>query len=176
MANRKITPSEQISAANQLNADAVRPQGSFLRQHFRGQWGTPQGVEHVAGNSGSDQAAPRFSNRSTRYLRSLDFGFIRTRFMSMRGNSQVQRRANFFLFAIPIVISLGAGAMHLGSQSFLIYLKYQAIVDAYYYQEVLKKPVASPVEESESESKPADSQVETQVKEQIDVDTAVVKE
>lgn len=53
--------------------------------------------------------------------------------MSMQGNSQVQRRANFLLYAIPISISLGVGAMHLGSQSFLIYLKYQAIVDAYYF-------------------------------------------
>ena len=39
----------------------------------------------------------------------------------------------------PVVISVGVGMMHMASQSFLIYLKYQALVDQYYYQEIIGK-------------------------------------
>ena len=84
-------------------------------------------------------ANPRFSNKSTRYLRSLDFSFIRTRFSSMKGSSSVQRKATILLYGIPILASIGVGGMHFVSQSFLIYLKYQAMVDSYYYQVVSKE-------------------------------------
>ena len=89
---------------------------------------------------GTETSSPRFSNKSTRYLRSLDFSFIRSKFSVMRGNSTLQRRTNLLLFMLPVTVSIGVGATHLLSQSFMIYLKYQALVDAYYYQEVMKQP------------------------------------
>lgn len=134
--------SDRISAANRLNAEAVKPQGTFLRQHARSQWGTPQGIEHVAGNTGSEQTGPRFSNRLTRYLRAVDFGFIRSRFTSLQKSQTANRRAKFLFYAVPMTVSLGIGLMHLTSQSFLIYLKYQAMVDAYYYNVVLNEKPA----------------------------------
>ena len=84
----------------------------------------------------------RFSNRSTRYLRSLDFGWIRTRFMG--GGA---RKSNFLLFMLPVVASFGVGATHMISQSFMVYLKYQAMVDAYYYQEIAKQEQLAAIQE-----------------------------
>ena len=60
------------------------------------------------------------------------------------------------------MLSLGVSAMHLGSQSFLIYLKYQAMVDAYYYQEVLKKSPVIAVEGVVDEAKVEASEAPTE--------------
>ena len=40
---------------------------------------------------------------------------------------------------LPLVVSLGVGGMHYVTKSFQVYLKYQAMVDAYYYQELSAK-------------------------------------
>ena len=85
-------------------------------------------------------ANARFSNKSTRYLRSLDFGWVRSRFMG--GGS---KKSNVLLFMLPVVASIGVGATHMISQSFMIYLKYQALVDAYYYQEMVKLEEQEPI-------------------------------
>ena len=86
----------------------------------------------------NESTQPRFSNKSTRYLRFLDFGFIRTKYKAAQGNAVLRKRANILLFLLPITVSIGVGGMHLLSQSFLIYLKYQAMVDSYYYNVVMK--------------------------------------
>ena len=43
--------------------------------------------------------------------------------------------------------SLTVGGVHFVSQSFLVYLKYQAMVDSYYYQVVSKEGVEKIEEE-----------------------------
>ena len=92
----------------------------------------------ASGEAESVSNAKRFDNRTTRWLRRLDFGFIRTRFFAMQGNKKLHKRANVILYLLPLVVSIGFGSMHVATQSFKIYLKYQAMVDAYYYQEIMK--------------------------------------
>ena len=53
----------------------------------------------------------------------------------------MRKRANILLFLLPVTVSIGVGGMHLLSQSFLIYLKYQAMVDSYYYNVVMKQQI-----------------------------------
>ena len=134
-----MTPGAILAAGDRLEMEAVKPQGSFFRQSFRSQWGSKQGRDHIAASTDETTANPRFSNRQTRWLRSLDFGFIRNRYTAIQGNAPLQKRANLFFFMFPVVISVGVGMMHMASQSFLIYLKYQALVDQYYYQEIVGK-------------------------------------
>ena len=43
------------------------------------------------------------------------------------------------MFVLPIAAATSFGAMHLISQSFMVYLKYQALVDSYYYNVVMKE-------------------------------------
>ena len=90
----------------------------------------------MAAASGEAEAMPsqkRFDNKTTRWLRTIDFGFIRTRFFAMQGNTKLHKRANVILYMLPLVVSIGFGSMHFMTQAFKIYLKYQAMVDAYYY-------------------------------------------
>ena len=54
----------------------------------------------------------------------------------------MRKRANILLFLLPVTVSIGVGGMHLLSQSFLIYLKYQAMVDSYYYNVVMKQQIS----------------------------------
>ena len=53
----------------------------------------------------------------------------------------MRKRANILLFLLPVTVSIGVGGMHLLSQSFLIYLKYQAMVDSYYFNVVMKQQI-----------------------------------
>ncbi len=161
------SPGAHIEQSQQMTRDALRPQGSAFRQQFRSQWGTKKGLDQMA--QGAETSSPRFSNKSTRYLRSLDFSFIRSKFNVMRGNSSLQRRTNLLLFMLPVTVSIGVGATHMLSQSFMIYLKYQALIDAYYYQEVMKQPelvqqiaVVAVAEEKESEVQEKNQTTETQ--------------
>jgi len=95
-----------MSTAKRLEEEALRPQGSFYRQmFFRKQWGTPKGREHIAQAAADTSTAnPRFSNMGTRYLRSLNFSFVR---QGMKASGS--RRANFFLFLLPITLGAGIG-------------------------------------------------------------------
>ena len=70
----------------------------------------------------------------------------------MQGNSGLARKAQFAMYAVPVALSLFVGGMHLGSQSFMIYLKYQAMVDNYYYEHVLQQPAAAQAAEAEMEA------------------------
>jgi len=110
--------------ASRMQAEALKPQGSAFRQMFRSQWGTPQGREHVQMSTGADAtaAAPRFSNRGSRFFRSLDFSFVKTGFGAMQAGKA--RRSNMLMFLIPLTFGVGIGAMHFVSQSFMVYLKY----------------------------------------------------
>ena len=81
---------------------------------------------------------PRFVKKSGDYLRSFNFGVIKTGFASVHGGtSPWARRAKFALISLPILTSMVVGATHLVQNSFMVYLKYQGMVDAYYYQVVL---------------------------------------
>jgi Mn-containing catalase len=70
-------------------------------------------------------------------MKSLRFGFIRERFLRMRSSPQVARRAKILMYVLPGLFGLMAATSHYITQQFVVYLKYQALVDAYYHQKVL---------------------------------------
>ena len=74
--------------------------------------------------------AHRFSSRPNRYLSSLQFGWLRDRMLRLKGKSS--SKVNFLMFAVPITLGGLFGAIHYLQTSFAVYLKYQALVDAYY--------------------------------------------
>ena len=77
-------------------------------------------------------SSKRYAGRGTEYLRSLNFGFIRQRFSS---GSFWGRKSTLVLFMFPVVASVSIGITQMVRQSFMIYLKYQAMVDAFYNHE-----------------------------------------
>ena len=80
-------------------------------------------------------SSKKYAGRGTEYLRSLNFGFIRQRFSS---GSFWGRKSTAILFMFPVVASACIGLTQMVNQSFMIYLKYQALVDAFYQQEKMK--------------------------------------
>ena len=76
--------------------------------------------------------AHRFSSRPNRYLSSLQFGWVRDRFLRLKGNKSNSSKVNFLMFAVPVTLGALFGAIHYLQTSFAVYLKYQALVDAYY--------------------------------------------
>ena len=77
-------------------------------------------------------SSKRFAGRGNEYLRSLKFGFIRQRFST---GSFWGRKTTLVLFMFPVVASMSIGVTQMVTQSFLVYLKYQALVDAFYHKE-----------------------------------------
>lgn len=65
------------------------------------------------------------------------------------------KKSNLLLFMLPVVASFGVGATHMISQSFMVYLKYQALIDAYYYQELDKPELAAIQDDSQPETSEA---------------------
>lgn len=70
-------------------------------------------------------------------MKSLRFGYIKDKFFFMRKSPQVARKAKILLYVLPGLFGLMAATSHYISQQFVIYLKYQALVDAYYYKKVI---------------------------------------
>ena len=50
----------------------------------------------------------------------------------MRGNKSTSSRVNFLMFAVPVSVGALVGGIHYLQTSFAVYLKYQALIDAYY--------------------------------------------
>ena len=76
------------------------------------------------------ESSKRFAGQGNDYLRSIKFGFIRQRFAS---GSFWGRKTTAALFMFPVMASMVIGATQMVTQSFLVYLKYQALVDSYYH-------------------------------------------
>lgn len=72
----------------------------------------------------------------------------------------MERRASLFFFLFPLTFGAAVGISYFGHCSFMIYLKYQAFVDAYYHQVVLNtapKPMMiemTPVVDSDDQVEP----------------------
>jgi hypothetical protein len=79
-----------------------------------------------------DQGNHRFSNKFTRYLQTFRFGFVLETFKSMLASQKVNNRARIAYYMVPMTMALGAATMNLVQQSFVVYLKYQAMVDVYH--------------------------------------------
>ena len=75
----------------------------------------------------------RVNGRTVQFLRSLQFGFIREKFAQ---GGFWGKKTTVALFMFPIMASMCLGATQMVQSSFLVYLKYQALVDAYYYKEL----------------------------------------
>jgi len=63
---------------------------------------------------------------------------VRDLFLKMRRNSQTRRYATLSMLLVPTVVSFGIAYSNYLQCAFGIYLKYQALVDTYYEQELQK--------------------------------------
>jgi hypothetical protein len=89
------------------------------------------------------QDTARFSNKTTSWLRKLKLGdAIFTRFLQMKGSSTVHRKLIFAYYAVPTAFVFMVASLNCVQQSFMVYLRYQAMVDSYYFN-VVKQDSAS---------------------------------
>lgn len=103
--------------------------GSLLRNKLAQQSAGNEGANHAASES-SRKFAPRFST----WLRSFQFGHVITRFNAARVNSATHRKARFIIYAVPTTFAFIGAVSNFFSQSLTIYLRYQAMVDEYYFK------------------------------------------
>jgi len=71
-------------------------------------------------------------------LRSLKFGWLKDKFLLMRGDARSKGRLMFMLYAVPTLFVATGAVFNYVNQTFIIYLKYQAMVDQYYYSRVVE--------------------------------------
>ena len=78
-----------------------------------------------------------------------------------------------FFYLFPVVFGAAVGISYFGHCTFMVYLKYQALVDTYYHR-VVMKPVMEPVAESKiSEPIVADAQAQNESQSEPIVDSKV---
>jgi len=63
----------------------------------------------------------------------LRFGFIFEKFLKLKGSNRAAKGLYAAYYVIPVIFSLTIGTMHYVNQSFLVYLRYQALVDEHYH-------------------------------------------
>ena len=55
----------------------------------------------------------------------------------MRGDARSKSRLIFLLYALPTLLTMTGAVIHYVNQTFIVYLKYQAMVDQYYYNRLV---------------------------------------
>ena len=70
-------------------------------------------------------------------MRSLKFGWLKDKFVFMRGDARSKSRFMFMLYAVPTFFAITGAVINYVTHTFIIYLKYQAMVDQYYYSRVV---------------------------------------
>lgn len=65
-------------------------------------------------------------------LRELKFAGVKDRFVSLKNTGAVSRRISFAYYAIPVFAFTMISVSKLVSESFGVYLKYQALTDSFY--------------------------------------------
>ena len=80
------------------------------------------------------QDTARFSNKTTSWLRRLKLGdAVFSKFLKMKDSSAVHRKLGFAFYAIPTSFVFLIAALNCMQQSFMVYLRYQALIDSYYF-------------------------------------------
>jgi hypothetical protein len=79
----------------------------------------------------SEEGHHRFSNNLTRYLSKLRFNWLKEGFMRMMNNQKLKGRVRIAYYVVPVTFSIAIASANYLQQSFLVYLKYQAMVDSF---------------------------------------------
>lgn len=80
-------------------------------------------------DSGSEHH--RFSTPLSRSLQKLKFAWVKDGFINALNSQVVQKRVRIAYYVIPVTFSVACASFNYLQHSFLIYLKYQALVDSY---------------------------------------------
>jgi hypothetical protein len=78
------------------------------------------------------QSTGNMGNRTKKYLRGLNFSFIKNSYDRNLSNSASKRKFQVAMYLVPGLVAFGLSVSNYLQQSFGIYLKYQAMVDSYY--------------------------------------------
>ena len=82
-------------------------------------------------------ASDSFVMKAQNYIQAEEPGWIMRKVLFMQENPErLKTRISFAGKFLICLIFLGAAASHLIKQSFPIYLKYQGLIDAYYYKQL----------------------------------------
>ena len=102
-------------------------------------------AQQAGGHEGTQGAATHraFAPKQTTYLRGLKFGGIMNRFLTLRESQVANRRARLALYLMPASLAFLGAATNYINQHFVIYLRYQALVDEHYWRGVAKKEAAA---------------------------------
>ena len=122
-----MNPGTYLSESDMAYRQKMNPVGSFATEMIRNRQGQFGSLP-----AGSEAEAHTYSSRPTRYLSTLQFGWVKDKFLTLRGNKSTSTRLNFLMYAVPITLGAVFGGIHYLQQSFAIYLKHQALIDAYY--------------------------------------------
>lgn len=79
------------------------------------------------------EAVPRKFTNQAEYLRSFKFFGLRDRFFVASKNPANKGKVRRGLYMMAFGVGLTAGVIHYVRESFVVYLKYQALVDGYYW-------------------------------------------
>merc|ERR1711957_972249 len=69
------------------------------------------------------------AEKQTAYMRGLNFGYVKDKFLVMQGSTSAARKMMALYYGVPFVIALGVGMQNYVFNTMSIYLKYQAMVD-----------------------------------------------
>lgn len=120
---KNISPSNYMAASDKQYQMATSSKGIGFKTN-----------DHVFEYNQPKESAGdhRFQNKTTRYLQSFKFKGVKDRFDVMLSDPKVRRRVKLAYFVLPVTFSFIAASKNYVEQSFLVYLKYQAMVDAYH--------------------------------------------
>jgi len=81
-------------------------------------------VERLAEAEQAGEGKPTRWQQQGAYLRSLQFGGIRDRFLAIRGSGAAHRKAQLAYYIVPAIVFTGAAFSHYLHISFGVYLKH----------------------------------------------------
>ena len=68
-------------------------------------------INHGSDAAAADAMSHRFESKTNRYLRSLQFGFIKERFLKYQGKA-TSTRMKFLMIALPVTFGAMFGMVH----------------------------------------------------------------
>jgi len=124
----EMTPGEYMAASDKMyDEDRQAGSGTAFNSLIRSELKPVPEVAAVGG-------ASAFAQKQTAYMRGLNFGYVKDKFLVMQGSTSAARKMMALYYGVPFVIALGVGMQNYVFNTMSIYLKYQAMVDAHYFR------------------------------------------
>ena len=82
-----------------------------------------------------DTRATRVAKHQAEALKRIQFQSFRDRFFTSKANPATRQRFGRGAYALALGVGLIVGTVHYTRESFVIYLRYQALVDSYFYHQ-----------------------------------------